>query len=247
MLSSIYTGRVRHRRIKPAAHIFQYRLYMLYLDLDELPSILKSGIGLSHSRFSPASFRRGDHIGDPGVPLIASVREHIKTHTGQPCSGPVRLLTQVRSFGYYFSPLNLYYCFDTNGSDVACILAEVTNTPWLEKHWYVLWEKNRTGPPGRLHFRHPKNFHVSPFMRMDAEYEWDCSNPDSRLTVSIADSVDGERIFDVDMVLERKDLTRATLHSTLARYPAMSLRITQAIYWQALHLWRKGCLFYGHP
>jgi len=220
---------------------------MLYLDLDELPSLLKKGIGLSDFPFSPASFCRKDHLGDKRALLIDSVREFVKSQTGQSCSGPVRLLTHVRSFGYYFSPLNLYYCFEGNGSDIHCIIAEVTNTPWLEKHWYILWEKNRTGRPHQLRFRHPKNFHVSPFMHMDADYGWSLNNPGARLTVSIAELIGEERIFDVAMILNRKDLNRGGLYRTLARYPAMTLRITQGIYWQALRLWRKGSRFYDYP
>jgi len=220
---------------------------MMYLDLDELPSLLKSGIGLSDFPFSPASFRRKDHLGDCTIPLIDSVREFVKNQTAHSCIGPVRLLTHVRSFGYYFSPLNLYYCFKENGTDVDCILAEVTNTPWLEKHWYVLWEGNRNGRPHQLKFRHAKNFHVSPFMQIDADYEWSLNNPDARLNVSIAEILGNERIFDVAMILNRKDLNRGALYRTLVRYPAMTLRISQGIYWQALQLWRKGSRFYGHP
>ncbi len=220
---------------------------MLYLDLDQLPSLLNSGIGLSDFPFAPASFCRKDHLGDSTIPLTDSVREYIRIRTGQSCRGPIRLLTHVRSFGYYFSPLNLYYCFENNGTDIACILAEVTNTPWLEKHWYVLWEKNRTGRPNQLRFRHAKNFHVSPFMHMDADYAWSLNNPDARLTVSIAELIGEERIFDVAMILNRKNLNRGALYRTLLHYPAMTFRITQGIYWQALRLWRKGSRFYGHP
>ncbi len=233
--------------MSPVSHEFRYGLFMLYLDLDELPSLLERRFGLSCSRFSPASFRRKDHIGDPGIPLPDAVRLAVSHCTGQPCQGPIRLLTHLRNFGYFFSPLNLYYCFDGSGENLTCVVAEVCNTPWLEKHWYVLWEGNHIGVPGHLRFRHAKDFHVSPFMSMAAEYEWSINRPGQRLSVSIAYLAEGRRLFDIAMILNREELNRGTMIRTLLRHPWMTARITHAIYYQALRLWLKKCPFYAHP
>ena len=247
MLSCIYEGKVEHQRLSPVEHRFRYRLFMLYLDLDELPSVLQGGLGLHAARFSPASFCRKDHLGNTDVPLREAVFELVKTETGLAPAGPVRLLTLLRNFGYYFSPLNLYYCFDCDGHTVAAVVAEVTNTPWLEKHWYVLWEGNRFGPAGRLWFRHPKSFHVSPFMDMDAEYEWRMKAPGLRLAVHLANLREGRRFFDVSMVLRRRELSRGAMARTLLRHPCMTGRVSRAIYWQALRLWLKKSPVYSHP
>jgi uncharacterized protein len=247
MLSCIYEGNVRHRRIAPIAHEFRYKLFMLYFDLDELPQLLERGFGLSRFRFSPACFSRKDHLGDPTTPLADAVRSLVQQRTNQPCDGPIRFLTNLRNFGFYFSPLNLFYCFDKEGAHVTSIVAEVTNTPWLQKHWYVLWEGNHRGNPRNLLFRHAKDFHVSPFMDMKAEYEWSLSNPEERLSVSIANYCGDQRLFDVAMSMNRKELTRSAMIRTLVRYPWMTARITLGIYWQALQLWREKCPFYPHP
>jgi len=247
MLSCIYEGHVRHRRLGPVVHEFDYGLFMLYLDLDEAPSLLQSGLGLRHGRLWPASFRCEDHLGGPAILLPDAVRRLVKERTGQELCGPIRLLTLLRSFGYYFSPLNLYYCFDRDGKAITCIVAEVSNTPWLEKHWYVLWEGNRVSDPRHLQFRHPKDFHVSPFMDMSASYEWHLSEPGPRLTVSLANHSERGRVFDVGMVLSRHELSRGSMIRTLMRHPWMPARVTHAIYWQALRLWLKKCPFYPHP
>ena len=131
MHSCIYVGRVQHRRFSPAEHRFRYGLNLVYLDLDELPQLLRSGLFLYSSRFSPGSFCRDDHLGDPATPLADAVRELVAAETGDRPEGPIRLLTQLRRYGYYFSPLNLYYCFDRDGEDVEAVVAEVSNTPWL--------------------------------------------------------------------------------------------------------------------
>ena len=72
-------------------------------------------------------------------------------------------------------------------------MAEVTNTPWLERHAYVLWAGNRIGEPPQLRFRQPKEFHVSPFMDMEAEYDWRLSTPGERLSVGIVNRKEGRR------------------------------------------------------
>ena len=247
MLSCIYEGDVRHRRRIPIAHEFRYGLFMAYLDLDELPQLVQGGFGLSRFCFSPASFCRKDHLGNSAIPLADAVRSLVRERTKQPCDGPIRLLTNLRNFGFYFSPLNLYYCFDKEGNQVTSIVAEVTNTPWLQKHWYVLWEGNRIGNPRNLLFRHAKAFHVSPFMDMKADYEWSLSNPEHRLSVSITNYCGDQKLFDVALILNRKELTRSAMIRTLMHYPWMTVRITLGIYWQALQLWRKKCTFYPHP
>jgi uncharacterized protein len=247
MFSCIYNGYVEHRRLSPVEHRFRYSLYMLYLDLDELPSLLQGGFGLHNAFFSPASFCRKDHPIDPHAPLAGAVCGLVEKRTGLRPAGPVRLLTLLRNFGYYFSPLNLYFCLDGGGQEVRAIVAEVTNTPWLEKHWYVLWEGNRTGEQPKLHFRLPKDFHVSPFMGMEALYEWRLSEPGQRLGISIANLQEGRRYFEVTMALERQELSRGTMLRALARHSWMTARISHAIYWQALLLWRKKCPFHPHP
>lgn len=247
MHSCLYLGHVQHRRLSRAAHRFRYGLYLAYLDLEELPALLKGGYGLGRSVVSPAAFRRTDHLGDPQTPLADALRTLVAERAGWRPNGPIRLLTPLRNWGHYFSPLSLYYCFDASGQTVDAVVAEVCNTPWHERHWYVLHGANRIGDSPQLRFRHPKGFHVSPFMDMDMLYQWRLREPGTTLSVGIITSRDDQRLFDVSMVLKRRELSRWSMARTLARYPWMTARVVQAIYWQAFHLWRKKCPFYPHP
>ncbi len=246
MHSCIYVGQVGHRRFTPTEHRFRYRLYMLYLDLGELPTLINQGV-LRQGRFAPLSFRPEDHLGSPERPLAEAVGDLVEERTGSRPAGPIRLLTGLRCFGCYFSPLNLYYCFDREGIAVETVVAEVSNTPWREKHCYVLSDVNRFGQSGELHFSHPKGFHVSPFMGMDMQYDWQLSQPDSRLTVQIANRNEGNGVFEASLVLERRQLSKLRLVRLLLRYPWMTARIMAAIYYQAFRLWRKKCPYYPHP
>ena len=184
MESCLYEGIVHHERFRPVNHRFRYHLFMAYLDLEELPGLLRSG-ELSSASFAPSSFFRRDHFGDPRRSLPETVRE-VAEEAGATVDGPIRLLTQLRYFGYYFSPLNLFFCFGADGKTVQAVVAEVQNTPWLERHCYVLWPGNQEEAEPTGHYRHAKDFHVSPFMAMNLEYRWHVtagrSNFLSRLT-----------------------------------------------------------------
>ena len=246
MHSCLYVGHVRHRRRVPKEHRFRYGLYMVYLDLDELPMLLKDRV-LRGTRFAPLSFRREDHLNGPQTSLADAVRDLVDEQTGKRPAGPIRLLTGLRCFGYYFSPVNLYYCFDPDGETVEAVVAEVSNTPWRETHYYVLSDANRVGPSGELHFSHPKVFHVSPFMQMDLQYDWQLSSPGSRLAVEITNRHGTETVFQAGLTLSQRSLGRWPLFRMLFRYPWMTGRVALAIYYQAFRLWRKKCPFYPHP
>jgi len=220
---------------------------MVLLDLDEVPALLRSGHGLSGTFLAPASFRRADHLGDPQLPLADAVRDLVEQRTGWRPAGPIRLLTLLRNWGYYFNPLSLYYCYGPADEEVEAVVAEVTNTPWRERHWYVLWQGNRVGTPPQLRFRHPKEFHVSPFLDMDLTYEWHIHVPGEHLSVALSDFRGQERVFAASFSLKRRELTRGNVLRSLVRFPWLTARVVQAIHWQAFRLWWKKCPFYPHP
>ncbi|TXH18822.1 MAG: DUF1365 domain-containing protein, partial [Gammaproteobacteria bacterium] len=135
--SAIYEGRVRHRRHAPRAHAFEYRMAQLYLDLDEVDAVFRERWLWSVERPNLASFRRRDFLGDPAQPLAEAVRDRVERASGERPGGPVRLLTHLRYAGYSFNPVSFYYCHAADGA-LHSIVAEITNTPWKERHRYVL-------------------------------------------------------------------------------------------------------------
>lgn len=243
--SAVYEGVVRHRRLCPVHHEFDYRVFLLYLDLAELPDVLAHGPLASATHPAVAWFRRRDHFGDLHTPLSLAVRNLVQERTGKRPLGAIRLLTHPRYFGYVFNPVSFFYCFDTKGA-LEAVVAEVDNTPWGERHLYVL-DARQSVTPGELHFRFPKGFHVSPFMGMDLVYDWRFGVPGERLKVEMRSEERGESVFDATLALRRRELDRATLALAIARYPAMTARVMGAIYWQALRLWVKGAPFFSHP
>ncbi|MEM7168357.1 MAG: DUF1365 domain-containing protein [Planctomycetota bacterium] len=247
MHSAIYEGSVRHRRTAPVDHEFRYKLFMMYLDLDELPDLFSKIPGWRYEGAAPASFRRSDYFGPAEVPLADAVRDKVASHTGATPTGPIRMLTNLRYFGYCFNPVTFYYCFDPSGKDVEAVLAEITNTPWKERHSYVMQRGTGqvAGRSERFDFR--KDFHVSPFIDMDIDYQWLFSPPDQRLLVQMDDLQRGDKIFDATLALKRREISSGRMVRLLLRHPCMTGKAIAAIYWQALRLRLKGCKFYSHP
>ncbi|MEZ6138480.1 MAG: DUF1365 domain-containing protein [Pirellulaceae bacterium] len=247
MYSCLYEGTVSHRRRSPVEHQFRYRIYMVLLDLNEIPALVGRRSLIGDSKTSVRSFLRSDHLFDPAIPLTQELRQTVFLATERESNGPIRLLTQLRSFGYYMSPLNLFYCFDASDQRIETVVAEVNNTPWNERHCYVLWDGNRQESDASLTFSHPKHFHVSPFMPMNMTYQWQLSPPEQSLQVHLANVDDDGVQFEAGMSLKRQQLNRMNLTRMSIRYPLMTARIVSAIYFQALKLWWKKCPSYTHP
>jgi DUF1365 family protein len=245
MNSCIYKGWVRHRRLAPTHNSFRYRMFMLYLDLAELPALFDGTPLWSARRPALAWFRRADYLGPAALPLDEAVRRLVEERTGSRPVGPIRLLTHLRYFGYCMNPVSFYYCFDPGGERLETIVAEVTNTPWGERHQYVLPAGSQASPLKR--FDLDKRFHVSPFMPMEMQYHWCFNAPCGRLAVHMQNYREQRLVFDATLSLRREPISAGALIRALFEFPLMTLKVVAAIHWQALRLLLKRTPFHAHP
>lgn len=248
MNSHIYEGTIRHRRYRPRPNHFQYRLFLMYLDLNELPTLFDSHPFWSSDKPNLACFRRADHFGDPAHPLDQSVRQLVWQHTGLCPHGPIRMLTHLRYFGHCFNPATFYYCFDKTDTHLETIVVEIHNTPWGEVFCYVLPQESNEHPQKDWRcYRLTKKFHVSPFMDMDIHYDWRFRVPGEKIQIHMINFQQKVKLFDATLHLGRRPITRRNLNHLLFRYPLMTVKVIAMIYLQALRLANKNVPFYTHP
>jgi len=246
--SCLYEGTIRHRRHVPVHAELRYPLFMVFLDLDELPGVFDGRWMWSARRPAAAWFRRADHLGDPARGLAPQVRELVQRRTGERPEGPIRLLTHLRYFGHCFNPVSFYYCHGAGG-ELEAVVADVTNTPWGDRHAYVLPTRARADHGSALvaSGSMPKQMHVSPLLHMRSAYRWRVTAPGESLAVHIDYGEQEEPLFDATLSLRRREMTPAALRRALVRYPLLTLRITGRIYAHALALRLRGAPYFPRP
>lgn len=244
MNNALCRGRVWHRRVQPKPHRFDYRLYFSLLDLAELEETFALSRLWSVERINLVSFRRRDYMAPTDRRLDQVVRDLVLARIGYFPPGRIRLLTHLRQWGVCFNPVSFYLCDDEEGR-LAVIVAEVHNTPWNERHAYVLDCRGQAGPEYRFVF--DKRFHVSPFLPMDIEYDWRFAIDDQVIDVHMHLMRGGAECFAAGMRLVQEPMTPGAMRRMPIRFPLLTARVVAGIYWQAFRLWLKRIPFYPHP
>jgi uncharacterized protein len=252
--SAIYQGTLRHRRFLPKKHEFSYSVFMMYLDLAELDNVFSLSPFWSLKRWAPVQYKRSDFYlsksdlnpshSNSLTALDTSIRDTVENKTGVRPLGPIRMLVNLRYWGYITNPLSTYYCFNETGKKIVAIVAEVRNTPWHESHAYVLTGDD-FGKKQECSFN--KELHVSPFNPMNMSYHWQSTTPDKTLAIHLENWENNTKIMDATLTLNRCALNTNSMNCILIRFPCMTVKVIAAIYWQALKLWLKATPFFNHP
>ncbi len=241
--SAIYQGTVTHKRFTPTRHVFQYGIYLFWVKLKELHALSQIP-GFNVNAKGLLEFRRSDYLNEQGLSLEDEVlykanqlRFTLPTPVSDEITGDVYFLGQTRMLNLYFSPVNFYYIQDPLSQQYDYMLAEVSNTPWHERHYYLV--------DLTIQEDTPKAFHVSPFNPMDMQYQWHIPQPDQRIQLSLTCHKEVKHMV-ASIDLQRQPLTQANLSSAKRRIPSMTLKTVGGIYWEALKLFIKRTPFYGH-
>jgi DUF1365 family protein len=240
--SCLYWGKVMHRRLRPAAYRFSYRVFWNLIDLSELPALDREIAGFGYNRWGVVSFHDRDHGPRDGSPLRPWIDRHLDA-AGIDCrGGAVKLLCFPRLFGFVFNPLSVWFCYDA-GERLRAVLYEVRNT-FGESHSYLIPIES---DPGISVHRCPKRFHVSPFLAMECDYGFRLTPPGHSMALHIRQSDKDGEILIATMAGERRAFTGRVLAQSLIRYPLMALKVVGAIHWHALRLWLKRVPFFPKP
>lgn len=213
----------------------------MYIDLDEIDEFTSVSSIISKEKLNLITYRRTDYHRPEILNLKDAVYATVKEKSGLILSGPVRMLTHLRYFGYCMNPVTFYYCFDQEGQNLMAVMAEIENTPWGERYQYIHPINNEHN------YEFSKTFHVSPFFPMDMNYQWKLSDPKEMLTISMNSFQNGNRQFNASLSLKSLELNPASLNKTIFKFPFMTFKVICGIYLQAARLWLKKVPFYSHP
>lgn len=241
MKSAIYQGEVNHYRFVPKKNKFKYKIFMTYLDLDELGHIFDNITFWSDNNSKNlAYFKRDDYLKPSNTPLKDIVKKIIFDKTKVNHTGPIRMLTHLRILGCCFNPVTFYYCFNETDTNLDFVIAEITNTPWDERHQYLVDLRYQDDKP------FSKAFHISPFMDMDMQYDWKFNLPKDKLHIDM--KVNKEKCYlNVNLALNKKPITKSNMNYLLLKSSLINYKVIWGIYWQAAKLYLKKFPFYDHP
>ncbi len=238
--NSACEGWVVHRRGEPR-HQFRYRVWMLLADTAELAREGSALLG-RRRRFSVLQLRTTDYLNVDGD-VLRGVNAYLQQH-GLPACDRVFVLSQPRSWGVFFNPVNFYFCF--SGDALCYVLPEINNTPWDEKHVYLLDVRDqRQRDELRCSFR--KTFHVSPFLPMDLDYQWRIRLQDDAIHIAIRLLKDDHELLFAGLYLSARAIGAGALNRGRYRYAMQNLLTLARIYWQAGKLYSKRSTFHAHP
>ena len=244
-VSAVYVGRVMHKRLLPFGHRFVYRVFSLWLDLDEIPVLGRRLRLFAHNRFNLLSFHDRDHGPRDGSRLRPWVESTLGEAGIELQGGAIRLLCFPRVLGYVFNPLSIYFCYHKDGRLLA-LLHQVRNT-FGEMHSYLIPVEPDRRPGEPVRQACDKNFYVSPFIGMRATYRFRLHEPAERLSIVIRQAVPEGQMLVATQTGRRKPLTDGVLLRAFVSHPLMTLKVMTAIHWQALWLWLKGAKFHRRP
>lgn len=242
----IFTGMVRHRRFTPKRHQFSYKLFMFCFDINDASNSFKGIKQVSIEKFNWFSFHRKNYLSHPEIPLDDYARQLVAAKFDNYPKGKIYLLTNLSCLGYCLNPISLYFIFDETNQQLDYLIIEVTNTPWGEKHNYVL--SSLASPENDVYrFQFQKELHVSPFMAMNYAYQFNLKLTKQKIIVHMENYIDGKKDFDATLMLTASAQKETSFKKVFRRYPLITYKVAAAIYWQAFKLWIKGVPFHAHP
>jgi DUF1365 family protein len=243
-VNGIYAGKVTHARITPRRHTLDYRIFMVRLDLNDLAQEGRIRQLFSINRFNLFSVYERDHGDGSATPLREQVVAKLVQAGLKDAGAHIEMLVMPRILGRAFNPLTLYFCRNARGQ-LAAILYEVNNT-FGERHNYMI-AAGAAGRGGAVRQNAPKRFHVSPFMDMDLDYQFDVLPPGETVSIRILVSEQGAPVLTAAFAGQGFPMTDAALVRAWLTHPWQTFGVLAAIHWEAIRIVLKGIGYRPKP
>ncbi len=235
MNSCLYQTEIMHHRLVPKEHKFTYQFFSFYLDLDEIDELASKIFLLGRNKFNLYSFCDKDHFSRQQGSIKDNILGYLKSKGVDLNGGRIMILTFLRTFGYVFNPVSLYYCFDNDNNPV-CVVPEIGNT-FGELKMFFVGKQDFDGR--KFSDSQSKFYYISPFTKLDDTLDFRLTIPDERLNICIDTSRRGEKIVLTSMVGDKKQLTNTNVLAMSIKFPLVTLKVIVLIHWHALMLWLK--------
>ena len=240
MNSRMYDCTVMHHRLSPLKNRFVYDVFMFYLDLDEIDSLHQHQKLFSRNRFNLFALYDRDHLALGGATVKENILEYLKSKGIELGKGKIFLLTNLRTLGYVFNPVSFYFCFNEQGNPV-CAIPEVGNT-FKELKPYLL--TNEVLQNDLFRRRVTKHFYVSPFVDLEAEFDFQLRVPEEKLQIQIDDYKEGKKFLLTSLTGKRKLLSDGAMLRSFLRIPLVTLKVITLIHFQAAKLYLQKLAYH---
>jgi DUF1365 family protein len=239
--SCLYEMSIMHCRIRPKRHKFTHKIFMFYLDLDEIDALSVQIPFLSRNKANVYNFCDDDHMDQDGLTIREKLNKFLQSKGIVLDEGKVMLLTNLRVFGYIFNPVSFYFCFNAKGTPI-CVVPEIGNT-FGEIKPFLLGPDQYAG--NKFISQQRKHFYISPFISADIPLDFELNIPDEKLNIKIDDFDEGGKFLYTAMSGNRRELTKRNLGGLTLKYPLITLKVIFLIHMHALALWLKKVPYYA--
>ncbi len=236
MNSCLYECDIMHMRFSPKKYKLNQKIFMFYIDLDEVDELARRLRLFSHNRFNLFNFVDADHFPFKKDTVRENFEDYLSSKNVVDRPKKIRVLTHARVLGHVFNPVSLFFSFDETDRPLS-LVAEVGNTFGEQKPFFL--DRSKFSGDAFVD-RQPKHYYISPFIPLDAELDFHVRVPAEELVVRVDDWRGGDKFFISTLTGRRVELTDTNLLRMALRYPAVTLQVITMIHWHAMRLWLLG-------
>ena len=231
-----------HGRLGKIKNAFKYHLDYFLIPMDEN----------FHSKYNLFSFNSHNIISlrdsDYGKGVGSSycwAKETAESY-GIDCKDhSIWLLTQPRVLGFVFNPVSFWF-FVNKSEKLIAVIAEVNNT-FGDRHCYICFHDDYRPIEKDDRIQTQKIFHVSPFQKIEGQYQFRFFFSRKSVGVWIDYKRSGQEGLFASITGKFEKMTDWSIFRMLMRYPFGSMRVVALIYWQAIKLSLKGAKYKDRP